>query len=127
MKLLTFSTTLLAAMLVVIVLEFILYTNIPQPVAIDTELPLVSVDTLYKGVVIVTGVNNTGERITVTINTENYQPDDNMKDELGNSSTYWSGNETDTFGIKTNNSTITYVITNDTGWYKVTSVLYEIR
>ena len=142
MKLSTFISLILTAIVVITALEFSIYANkqavietLAEPVTdtIDTELPLVSIDTLPVGIFIITAKNDIGETINITINTANYQSNDNAIDEIGNSSTAWTGDESDKYMIKTNNSVITYIVKDNgdntvwSDWYKVVSILYEIK
>lgn len=73
-------------------MEFSAYTNkqavtriIAEP--ITNTLPLVSIDTLPIGIFIITAKNDIGETVRDTINTVNYQSDDNTIDEINNTIT----------------------------------------
>jgi hypothetical protein len=127
MKASTFFSVLLLSILVVVVLEFSLYTDKTgqQNFSDTTEFTTYNkTDTLQRDIFNVVGVNSADDIIKITMDTKDFVSHDNMIDGIGNSSTCWHGYHE--YSIKTTNSIPTYIVkhgdVNWSGWYEVVSI-----
>jgi hypothetical protein len=127
MKASTFFSVLLLSILVVVVLEFSLYTDKTgqQNFSDTTEFTTYNkTDTLQRGVFNVVGVNSADDTLRLTIDTKSYQASDVMvSSDNKEISTSWRS-ESD-FMLKTTNSKLEYIVPNTinwSGWYGVISI-----